>query len=191
MIDTRVCFGRRCSPAIFNKWFHAELRFRSYNVLLWRFSCYLKSWNEWQSVMPELMQVVQRLGFSISYNKVLSPSQTLVFLGIELREVKHDMTFKLATFQISLPFNGKTGFCTIMQAFRLVFWVFMDKTYFLYDFGQQMLWGLDAGQVALPQPKCDCSIRFAFAQWPAGIASDNALNHWDPGEICDISLASF
>ena len=41
-----------------------------------------------------------------------------------------DMTFKLAIFKKSLPFNHNAGFCGILQALKLVLLVFIHKKIF-------------------------------------------------------------
>ena len=94
MIDTRVCFGGRRSPAIFNELSQAVLsimRSRGFSDIVCYCDDFLvisKSQSECLHVMLELMQVLRRLGFSINYNRVYGPSQTLVFLGIELNTVE-------------------------------------------------------------------------------------------------------
>ena len=85
-------------------------------------------------------------------------------------------------FKKSLHLNDNTGFCSIIQASKLVFGSLLAKNQFFCPIlntnfcilpdGQ--LWEWLAGGVALPQSKCNWSVGFAIARWPVGKASDNA-----------------
>ena len=104
---------------------------------------------------------------------------------LSVRRVKvaeDDITFKLAIFKKSLPVNDNTGFCSIIQASKLVLGSLWAKNNFFVQFWTKkccilpngQLWEWLIGGVALPQPKCNWSVGFAIARWPVGKASDNA-----------------
>ena len=99
MVDTRVCFGGRRSPEIFNMLSQAVVAMmNSYGYM--SVVCYCDdflivepTYDKCKAAMSFLMWLLRRLGFSISYNKVLGPSQVMVFLGIELNTL--DMSLAL------------------------------------------------------------------------------------------------
>ena len=99
MIDTRVCFGGRRSPEIFNELSQAVLAIMK-SMGYTNIVCYCDdflvvspSFVECQTVMWNLMLILRQLGFSINYNKVLGPSQQMTFLAIGLNST--DMTLRL------------------------------------------------------------------------------------------------
>ena len=90
LVDTRLPFGARRSPEIFNELGQAVRRimarkgFPSIIVYLDDFLVIGDTQEECRRGLNELMRTLRRLGFSINYNKVAGPSQKLTFLGIML-----------------------------------------------------------------------------------------------------------
>ena len=109
-------------------------------------------------------------------------SISVIRLANAFKVAEDDIAFKLAIFEKSLHLNDNTGFCSVIHASKLVFWVFigkkllfcpiLNKKFCILPDGQ--LWEWLTGGVALPQPKCNWSVGFAIARWPVGKASDNA-----------------
>ena len=101
------------------------------------------------------------------------------FSSIVLKVAEDDMTFKLAIFLKSFPFNENAGFCSLTQVSKLVFRSLLANN-FLYNFQQKcnlldgQLWEWLTSWVAPPQPKCNWGVRFAIPRRPAGKVSDNA-----------------
>ena len=99
MIDTRLCFGSKRAPAIFNDLSNAVLAIMRkkgyYNIVCYLddYICVCTTYEECQRTMLALMKVLRELGFSINYNKVIGPSQIITFLGIEINTIT--MTTKL------------------------------------------------------------------------------------------------
>ena len=99
MIDTRVYFGGRRSPEIFNELSQAVLAIMK-SMGYTNIVCYCDdflvvspSFVECQTIMWNLKRILHQLGLSINYNKVLGPSRQMTFLGIELNST--DMTLRL------------------------------------------------------------------------------------------------
>ena len=99
MVDTRMCFGGRRSPEIFNKLsqsVRAIMASHGYSgIVAYADDFLIVSEDAEQCRQPTLalVRILRRLGFSINYNKVHGPSQILTFLGIELDTI--DMTLAL------------------------------------------------------------------------------------------------
>ena len=87
--DTRLMFGARQAPQIFNELSQAVKRIMNFRGLQ-RIVCYLDDFlilgdsrqivSKWTL---ELITLLRYLGFSINYNKVMGPAQSLEFLGVE------------------------------------------------------------------------------------------------------------
>ena len=61
-------------------------------------------------------------------------------MASSIKVAEDDITLKLAIFLKSLPLNDSTGFCSIIQASKLVFGSLWEKKYFfLSNFEQKML----------------------------------------------------
>lgn len=98
MVDTRLPFGARTSPEIFNQLTQAVrvmMRRRGYHVV-----CYLDdmlvvgpSYASTLTGLNSLLALLRHLGFQINYSKVEGPVQRLVFLGIVLDSLR--MTLEL------------------------------------------------------------------------------------------------
>ena len=56
-----------------------------------------------------------------------------------LKVAEDDIAFKLAIFKKSLHLNGNTGFCSIIQASKLVLGSLLAKITFLSNFEQKIL----------------------------------------------------
>ena len=105
MYDTRIPFGARKSPGIFNRITQAVKRMmisRGFKLMI----VYLYDWlilgpdkESCTLALNELLKLLRELGFSISYNKVVPPTTSLVFLGILIDSM---------TVTISLP-DEKVG----------------------------------------------------------------------------------
>lgn len=90
LIDRRLMFGARLLAAIFNSLTQAVCRMmkaRGYQNI-WAFlDDYLikeSTQERCQQALNELMGLLQELGFSISYPKVVSPARRLAYLGVEI-----------------------------------------------------------------------------------------------------------
>ena len=88
--DTRLPFGAKSSPEIFHRLTQSVRRmmsrrgFNSVVVYLDDFLVIAPTREACQLAFTTLLQLLQDLGFSISWHKVLGPTQNLVFLGVEL-----------------------------------------------------------------------------------------------------------
>lgn len=93
MYDTRLPFGARKSPQIFNRITQAVRRmmerrgFNSIIVYLDDFLVIGSSYAECLIAYKTLMSLLRSLGLSINYRKLVEPCQKLVFLGIEINTV--------------------------------------------------------------------------------------------------------
>ena len=92
--DTRLMFGSRRAPMIFNELSQAVCRIMNHRGLL-RLTCYLddflisgSSVEEVSFWTLELIKLLRCLGFAVNYDKVLGPSQQLEFLGVEFDSVE-------------------------------------------------------------------------------------------------------
>lgn len=90
LIDTRLPFGARRSPFIFNSLTQTVCRIMKNNgyqgIIAYAddFLVVQDSYAECQDVMNALMRMLRKLGFAINYKKVEGPAQSLPFLGITL-----------------------------------------------------------------------------------------------------------
>ena len=90
MIDKRMAFGARRAPEMFNELSQAVLDIMRtkgfFNIVCYcdDFLLVCSSFEEARRTMLELIKVLRKLGFHINYNKVVGPSQVIVFLGFEL-----------------------------------------------------------------------------------------------------------
>lgn len=93
MVDTRLPFGARRSPEIFNKLTQAVCRimksqgFSPVLAYLDDFLIIADDKKSCQETLQGLLQLLRHLGFAINYNKLVQPSQRLTFLGIVLDTV--------------------------------------------------------------------------------------------------------
>ena len=93
LVDTKLPFGARKSPAIFNRLTQAVRRMmarRGFNncvVLLDDFFVTAESFDECLYVYSELLKLLRTLGFRINWCKVVDPTQDLDFLGVRMNTV--------------------------------------------------------------------------------------------------------
>ena len=99
LVDTRLPFGARCSPGIFNELSQAVCRImRNKNIpsviaYLDDFLIIAESKELCIQYLNTLISLLRKLRFAINYNKVCGPTQRLTFLGIVMDSVK--MTLEL------------------------------------------------------------------------------------------------
>ncbi|KAL9981545.1 hypothetical protein ACROYT_G010257 [Oculina patagonica] len=97
LYDTRLPFGAKSSPEIFHRLTQSLRRmmakrgFHAVVVYLDDFLVIGKTEAECQMAFNTLLQLLQDLGFRISWHKVVQPTQKLVFLGVELDTMKCEM----------------------------------------------------------------------------------------------------
>ena len=72
-------------------------------------------------IRNELLHTPQLFVESMAFGAILCPRLST------LKVTEDDITFKLAIFYKWLPLNDNTGFFSIIQASKLVFWVFIGK----------------------------------------------------------------
>lgn len=90
MYDNKLPFGSRWAPGIFHRLSQAIRRIMvgkghtGVVAYLDDFLCVGSSFEECKTMLLDLIGLVRKLGFWVSYNKVIGPVQRLVFLGIEL-----------------------------------------------------------------------------------------------------------
>ena len=82
--DTRLPFGAKSSPEILHRRMMARRAFDSVVVYLDDFLVIAPTQQACQLAYSTLLQLPQDLGFSISWRKVVGPTQKLVFLGVEM-----------------------------------------------------------------------------------------------------------
>ena len=117
MVDSRLPFGARASPYIFNKitqcvkYMMEQRGFHNIVVYLDDFYLSAATYEECLTAMNMLLRLLRTLGFHINWSKVEGPAQVLTFLGIEINSL--DMTIaipeeKLAdTISLVKSFLGK------------------------------------------------------------------------------------
>ena len=98
MVDTRLMFGSRLAPSVFHRLSQAVRRimFRKYNVhivsYLDDFLIVAPTYNDCNRNLFRLLSLLRNLGFDIAWDKVISPSQNVTFLGINFNTVTMQMT---------------------------------------------------------------------------------------------------
>ena len=109
MVDTRLPFGSKLAPGIFNRLSQAIRRRMQviYNIHLVAylddFVIAAPNFEQCQSQMLTLINVLRKLGFSISWQKLISPTQFITFLGIQIDS--RAMTLSLPEDKISNILN--------------------------------------------------------------------------------------
>ena len=97
-VDTRLPFGGKCSPEIFNRLtifnrrIMAKKGFEAIVVYLDDFLVIGESMEACQAAFDSLLSLLQNLGFRINWQKVVYPTQRLVFLGVLLDTVQCSMS---------------------------------------------------------------------------------------------------
>ena len=108
MVDTKLCFGAKNAPEVFHRLTQSVKRMmakRGYEktvVYLDDFWVTAETYEECNSAFSILLQLLQDLGFGISWNKVVKPTKCLTFLGIEIDSVNEQVRLpetKLAEFK--------------------------------------------------------------------------------------------
>ena len=97
MCDTKLPFGSRKSPAIFNRLTQAVRRMmerRGYNVVAYidDFLVVGKTFEECIAAYNTLLVLLRQLGFRINWKKVVDPCQELVFLGIHINTISNKLS---------------------------------------------------------------------------------------------------
>ena len=93
MVDTRLSFGARKSPEIFHRLTQSVRRMMKkrgfYNIVVFLDDFYIcaKSEDECRHVYNVLISLLRNLGFHINWNKLVEPTQQLVFLGVNINTV--------------------------------------------------------------------------------------------------------
>ena len=102
--DTRLPSGARCAPYIFHQLGQAVCRImrrKGYDTIVAMCDDFLliaRTQEEILQALDVLIHLLRKLGFSINYNKIVGPSQRLVFLGILFDSI--NMTIELPTEKI-------------------------------------------------------------------------------------------
>ena len=88
--DTRLPFGSKLAPGIFHRLSQAVKRMLKRRglagvvVYLDDFFIMAETFHECMEALNETIALLRKLGFSINWNKVVDPSTTITFLGIEI-----------------------------------------------------------------------------------------------------------
>ena len=96
LYDKRLPFGARTSPMIFHRLTQSVCRVmarRGFTVLAYLddFLIIEPSQQQCQIAMDTLIGLLQSLGFRINWSKVVQPSQSLCFLGVEIDTVSREL----------------------------------------------------------------------------------------------------
>ena len=90
LFDTRLPFGAKCSLEIFHRltqavrWMMARRGYRDITVYLDDFLVISATYQECKEKYDGLLALLQDLGFTISWRKLIPPTQRLTFLGVQL-----------------------------------------------------------------------------------------------------------
>ena len=99
MCDTRLPFGARKSPAIFNRITQVvarSLRRNGHHVVVYfdDFFVCASNFESCKSTFDALILTLRSLGFQINWNKIVDPTQQLVFLGVQIDTVAGILSLK-------------------------------------------------------------------------------------------------
>lgn len=103
--DTRLPFGAKCSPEIFHRLTQAVRRMmakRRYHEIIVHVDDFLVIGSTYRACKEKydaLLALLQNLGFSISWRKLIPPTQCLTFLGVELNTTACTLTLPAAKLQ--------------------------------------------------------------------------------------------
>ena len=100
----------------------------------------------------------------------IGPSSLLNFACKGIKVAEDDITFKLAIFLKSLPLNDNTGFCSIIQASKLVFGSLWAKNNFFVQF-----WTKNVASSRMANCGSGLSAEWPFRSQNAIEASDSPL----------------
>ena len=90
LFDTRLPFGSALGPSIFHRLSQAVRRcmarkgFRDLVVYIDDFLIVAPSFHECNEALHTLIQLLRKLGFLISWKKVVGPTQRITFLGVDI-----------------------------------------------------------------------------------------------------------
>lgn len=116
MFDTRLPFGSRRGPSIFHRLSQAVKRcmrrkgFSDVVVYIDDFLIVAPTYERCYEALLTLIRLLRRLGFAISWPKVVGPTQRITFLGVEIDTVSSTLSLgveKLAKLQQQLSFFYK------------------------------------------------------------------------------------
>lgn len=103
--DTRLPFGAKCSPEIFHRLTQAVRRMmarRGYHGIIVYLDDFLvigSSYHDCEQKYDILLALLQDLGFSISWRKLVTPTQCLTFLGVQIDTKACTLTLPAAKLQ--------------------------------------------------------------------------------------------
>ena len=103
-VDTRLPFGGTECPEKFQRLTNAVCRMmhrRGYTTIAYLDDFLIMASNkeECQAGYEELLSLLQSLGFSINWNKAVSPAQSITFLGIEINSIARTLSLPLEKLQ--------------------------------------------------------------------------------------------
>ena len=104
-ITNPLCFGLSCAPSIFNRLSNAMVRMmsrRGFCAVINYLDDFLiigKTYEECQQGLITLIRLLHPLGFNISWKKVISPSQRVTFLGLELNSLSMSLELPADTLE--------------------------------------------------------------------------------------------
>ena len=113
-VDTRLPYGGRRAPGIFHRLAQAVKRmmarrgFKMIVAYLDDFLIVASSWAQCMEAYECLLELLQNLGFEISFRKVVPPTQCLTFLGVQIDSVDR---------YLSLPQNKLADLQAFVQEF--------------------------------------------------------------------------
>ena len=116
MLDKRLMFGSRLAPNIFHRLSQAlrRIMYKLYNI---RIIAYLHdfliaspSYMECRKNMLLFIRLLRRLGLDIAWEKVVSPTQDITFLGININSL---------SMQITLPEDKVSSLQTMRQVVQV------------------------------------------------------------------------
>ena len=99
MCDTRLSFGARKSPAIFNRITQAvarSLRRNDHHVVVYLDDFFVcgPNFESCKSTFDALILMLRSLGFQINWKKIVDPTQQIVFLGVQIDTVAGILSLK-------------------------------------------------------------------------------------------------
>ena len=113
LVDTRLPFGARLSPGHFNRLTQAVCRMmkrRGYKVISYLDDFWLTDTTEegCKNALQTLISLLRELGFSIAWDKVEGPSQSIKFLGIMISST---------SMSLSLPADKVKEYSLLLESF--------------------------------------------------------------------------
>lgn len=127
-MDTRLCFGLKCAPFIFNEisdFIVQCMSRRGHNNIinyLDDYFCWGPTFESCAATQNALIRLLGQLGFMVAWSKCSSPSTTCVFLGIQIDSNRMSMSLpqeKLQKLLAELEFFQSRDRATVKQLQRL------------------------------------------------------------------------